>query len=252
MNMVTNARDALPVGGRLTITTSLVKVDEADAAVDESARPGDYALITVSDTGQGMDAETRSRIFEPFFTTKEIGEGTGLGLAISYGIIKQHNGYVKVYSEPDEGTVFRIYLPLSAEVTADHKPGGAAAVKGGGETILVAEDDPGLRILSRRMLESFGYKVITAADGEVALAKFLENREHINLVMLDMIMPKKNGKEVSEAIRRLCPKMKILFASGYTMEIIANKDLLKGDFNFIPKPYRSKDLLRQVREILDR
>jgi PAS domain S-box-containing protein len=252
INLAANAKDAMKGGGRLVISTGLEEVDEADVAAYGYGKPGRYALITVADTGEGMDAETQKRIFEPFFTTKGVGEGTGLGLAISYGIIKQHNGYIKVYSEPGEGTAFKIYLPLREEAALAKKTADAGLVKGGNETILVAEDDAALRKLSRIVLESFGYTVITAEDGDDALAKFMENRERIGLVLLDMIMPKKNGKEVSEAIRKVCPGMKTLFASGYTMEIITNKELLKGDFDFIQKPYQSKGLLLKVREVLDR
>jgi PAS domain S-box-containing protein len=252
INLVSNAKDVMLEGGRLMITTGLEEIDEEYVAAYGYGRPGRYALITVADTGQGMDAETQQKIFEPFFTTKGVGEGTGLGLAISYGIIKQHNGYIKVYSEPGEGTIFKIFLPLCDEAALDKKPAGALPVKGGHETILVAEDDAGLRKLSRVVLESFGYMVITAEDGEEAIAKFLENRERINLVLLDMIMPKKNGHEVSEAIRNVSPKMKILFASGYTMENISNKKLKEGGFEFIQKPYPSKSLLSKVREVLDK
>ncbi len=188
--------------------------------------------------GTGMDEETQKKIFEPFFTTKGIGEGTGLGLAISYGIIKQHSGYIKVYSEPGQGTVFKIYLPLAEETASLHKKTEIAVpVKGGNETILVAEDDASLRNLARIVLESFGYTVISAEDGEDAIAKFMENRDRINLALLDMIMPKKNGKEVSEAIRKVNPRIKVLFVSGYTMDIIKSKELTEAGFDFIHKPF---------------
>jgi len=253
MNLAANARDAMPEGGSLTISTSLDEIDDEYVAAYGYGKPGRYARITVTDTGQGMDAETQKKIFEPFFTTKGVGEGTGLGLAISYGIIKQHNGYIKVYSEPGQGTLFKIYLPLREGGTApDAKAEVAVAVKGGNETILVAEDDASLRKLTRIMLESFGYSVISAEDGEDSIIKFMENRERISLVLLDMIMPKKNGKEVSEAIRKVSPRIKILFASGYTMDIIKTKELTESDFDFIHKPFQQKDLLIKVREILDR
>lgn len=253
INLVSNAKDAMRGGGRLLITTSIEEIDEAYVSAYGYGQPGRYALITVTDTGQGMDAETQQKIFEPYFTTKEIGEGTGLGLAISYGIIKQHNGYIKVYSEPGEGTVFKIFLPLCDEVALDKKQESAEPpVIGGHETILVAEDNAALRDLSRVVLESFGYTVITAMDGEEAIAKFLENRERINLVLLDVIMPKKNGKEVSGAIRNVSPKMKTLFTSGYSMEVTSNKESEEGNFNFIQKPYLPKNLLLKVRELLDK
>jgi PAS domain S-box-containing protein len=252
INLASNAKDAMPEGGRLIITTGFEELDEAFVAAYGYGRPGRYALITVADTGQGMDAETQQKIFEPFFTTKELGEGTGLGLAISFGIIKQHNGYIKVYSEPGEGTVFKIYLPLCDDAVLERTPEDIAAVKGGHETILVAEDNAALRDLSRFVLESFGYTVITAEDGEDTIAKFLENRERINLVLLDVIMPKKSGKEICAAIRKISPKMKILFVSGYTMEIISNKEWEEGDVDFIQKPFPAKSLLSKVREVLDK
>ncbi len=253
INLVSNAKDAIPESGRLTIGTGLQELDDEYVAAYGYGRPGRYALITVADTGQGMDAETQTNIFEPFFTTKGIGEGTGLGLAISYGIIKQHNGYIKVYSEIGKGTTFKIWLPLS-EDTAEKKPKVEmlSYQKDGTETILVAEDDASLRKLSKIVLESHGYVVITAEDGEDAITKFMENREKIDLVMLDMIMPKKNGKEAGEEIRKKSPGTKILFASGYTMEIVKTTELTEAGFDFIHKPVRPQDLLKKVREILDK
>ena len=253
INLASNARDAMPDGGRLTIGTGLVEIDDDYVAAYGYGKPGTYALITVADTGLGMDAETKKKIFEPFFTTKGVGAGTGLGLAISYGILKQHNGYINVYSESGKGSVFNIFLPLSEEVTAAPKKTKLTlSVKGGNETILVAEDDDSLRKFIRKTLESCGYKVITAKDGEDAIKKFVENRERIRLVLLDMIMPKKNGKEASEAIRKISPGMRIFFTSGYTMDIINTKELKEFGFEFIHKPFQSNDLLTKVREILDR
>jgi PAS domain S-box-containing protein len=253
VNLATNAKDAMQESGRLTIGTELADVDDEYVAAYGYGKPGKYALITVADTGQGMDAETMKKIFEPFFTTKGIGVGTGLGLAISYGIIKQHSGYIKVYSEPGQGTVFKIYLPLAEEAALpDEKTQAAVPVKGGNETILVAEDDASLRNLARLVLESFGYSVISAVDGEDAIMKFMENRDRINLVLLDMVMPKKNGKEVSEVIRKVSPRIKILFVSGYTMDIIKTKELTDADIDFIHKPFQPKELLIKMREILDR
>ncbi len=253
INLAVNAKDAMPEGGRLTISTGLKEVDDDYVAMYGYGNPGQYALITVTDTGQGMDAETQKKIFEPFFTTKGIGEGTGLGLAICYGIIKQYCGHTNVYSEPGQGTVFKIYLPLSEEAASlDKEEESAASVKYGNETVLVAEDDASLRKLATMVLESFGYSVIAAVDGEDAIVKFMENRERINIVMLDMIMPKKNGKEVGEAIRKVSPGVKILFSSGYTMDIFKGKELAEFGSDFIHKPFTPKDLLKQLREMLDR
>lgn len=253
MNLVSNARAAMPAGGRLIIGTGLEDVDDEYVAAYGYGKPGRYVIITVADTGCGMDAETQKKIFEPFFTTKEIGEGTGLGLAISYGILKQHSGYIKVYSEPGQGTLFKIYLPLIEESALPVKESEAAvSVRGGNETVLVAEDDASLRKLSRIVLEAFGYTVITAEDGEDAITKFMENAERIDLALLDIIMPKKSGKEVSEALRKASPRTKILFVSGYTMDIIKSKELTESGLDFIHKPFPPKALLKKVREILDR
>jgi signal transduction histidine kinase len=254
INLASNAKDAMPEGGRLTISTGLEKFDDEYVAVYGYGKPGAYALITVTDTGQGMDAETQKKIFEPFFTTKGVGEGTGLGLAISCGIIKQHGGDIKVYSEPGQGTVFKIYLPLGEEAASPDRKAEAAIlpVKGGNETVLVAEDDASLRELTSIILESFGYTVISAEDGEDVITKFMENRGKISLVLLDMIMPKKNGKEAAETIRKVSPRIKILFASGYTMDIIKTSELAEAGFDFIHKPFQPTDLLIKVREVLDR
>jgi PAS domain S-box-containing protein len=252
MNLVINARDAMPESGQLTIRTGVMEMDDEFVAINGYGTPGRYAFITVSDTGHGIDAETQKRIFDPFFTTKRVGEGTGLGLAISYGIIHQHNGYIKVYSEPGQGTVFKIFLPLSeGEPSPDRKTTAAVPVKGGNETVLVAEDDPPLRKLTRKVLESYGYNVITAEDGEAAITKFMENGGHISLLLLDMIMPKKSGKEVAEAIRKVSPGIKVLFSSGYAMGIIKARELTAAGFDFIHKPYQPKELVLKVREILD-
>jgi two-component system cell cycle sensor histidine kinase/response regulator CckA len=253
INLVSNAKDAMQEGGRLTISTGLEEMNDEYVTASGYGKPGKYALITVSDTGQGMDAETQKKIFEPFFTTKGIGEGTGLGLAISYGIIKQHDGYINVYSEPGQGTVFKIYLPVSEEAASpDMKLEAAVTVKGGNETVLVAEDDASIRTLLRVVLESFGYSVITAVDGEDSVVKFMENRDKIKLAILDMVMPKKSGKEAGEAIRKENSGTKILFMSGYTMDIIKTDELTEYAADFIHKPCQPRDLLIRVREVLDR
>jgi PAS domain S-box-containing protein len=253
INLVTNAKDAMPACGRLTISTGHVELDDASVAAYGFGKPGRYALVTVADTGQGMDEETQKKIFEPFFTTKGIGEGTGLGLSICYGIIKQHSGFIHVYSEPGHGTVFKIYLPFrEGEEFPDKKTEASFSVKGGNETILVAEDDASLRILTKIVLESFGYTVISADNGEDAIAKFMENRERISLALIDLIMPKINGKEVSEAMIKVNPGIKVLFTSGYTMDTIKSQELTENCCGIIHKPFLPKDLLMKVREVLDR
>jgi len=252
MNLCTNARDAMPQGGLLSISTDTVELSDEYIAANIIDRPGMYALMAVADTGEGMDEETRQRIFDPFFTTKELGKGTGLGLSIAYGIIKQHNGHINVYSEPGKGTTFRIYLPLTDTGKEQGEVVHVSEPKGGKETILVAEDSEEVRGLTVNVLEGFGYTVITAVDGEDALGKFRENADSIRLVILDVIMPKKNGKEVYDEIKKTSPAMKVLFSSGYTADVISTKGILEEKMDFISKPVTPHSLLNKIREILDR
>src|SRR5574341_1533635 len=249
MNLATNARDAMPQGGILAIETGIMELDHEYVRVHGYGKVGRYALLSVTDTGVGMDKKTQHRIFEPFFTTKEVGKGTGLGLAIVYGIVKQHNGYINVYSEPGRGTTFKLYLPLIAAEVEAAGPVEDKMPEGGRATILVAEDDDSVRNLTRSVLEGFGYSVITAVDGDDALAKFSEHRDRIDLLLLDIIMPKKNGNKVYEEIRRLRPDIKALFTSGYTAEVIREKGIVDGPLNFISKPVSPRDLLRKVKEV---
>jgi polar amino acid transport system substrate-binding protein len=211
-----------------------------------------YAVLSVSDTGIGINQEIREKIFEPFFTTKETGKGTGLGLAMVYGIIKQHGGYINVYSEPGNGTTFKIYLP-AMQSKKDILLGSSDETqpRGGTETILVAEDDEQLRQLSEMILTQNGYTVISAKDGEDAINKFIDHKNEIQLVIIDVIMPKKSGKEAYDRIKAMSPSIKVLFSSGYTGDRIDSYILSKEDCSFINKPVSPKDLLRKVRELLD-
>ncbi|MBA4374480.1 MAG: hypothetical protein C0402_16645 [Thermodesulfovibrio sp.] len=253
MNLATNARDAMPKGGSLTISTELREIDAEFISANEYGVTGTYAVISITDTGTGIEKEQQARIFDPFFTTKEIGKGTGLGLAIAYGIVKQHNGYIRVYSEPGRGTTFKIWLPVIENTAANKLDVEAISSPiGGTETILVAEDDASLRKLTRIILESFGYRVIMAEDGEDAIAEFMKKRDRIHLVILDMIMPKKSGKEAYEEMRNTDPGIKTLFMSGYTMDMLKAQELAESGLDFVHKPIRSQDLLKKVREILDR
>jgi CheY-like chemotaxis protein len=242
----------MPDGGYLYIETQLIDMDEESAKTRDLRKYGMYAVITVTDSGMGMDEKTRERIFEPFFTTKDVGKGTGLGLAMAYGIIKQHRGYVEVESELGMGTTFRIYLPVHHVAAEDVSAIELSPIEGGTETILVAEDDETVRNLTSSMLEQFGYTVIQAVDGEAAVNKFMENRDKVQLLLLDVLMPKKNGKEVYEKIRIFEPDIKALFLSGYTADIMLQKGLLDKGVNFILKPIPMNDLLRKVRTILDK
>ncbi|MFA6055067.1 MAG: response regulator [Thermodesulfovibrionales bacterium] len=250
MNLFANARDAMPEGGKLTISTGFMKIDDKFIAAHAYGSDGLYALISVEDTGHGIDRGTKERIFEPFFTTKEVGKGTGLGLAMVYGIIKQHDGYINVYSEPGKGTTFKIYLPLIQSVLEDTEQEDHTLIKGGEETILVAEDDIQVRSFIKKLLEKYGYKVFVAIDGEDALKVFHEYKEEIQLIILDTIMPKKNGREVYDEIKKISPDMKTIFTSGYTANIVLKHGKLKSGINFIPKPISPHEFLTKIYEVL--
>ena len=251
MNLVTNARDAMPDGGALTISTGLVQLDSEFVKRHGYGKPGMYGLISVSDTGVGMNEKTRQRVFEPFFTTKEVGKGTGLGLAIVYGIVKQHNGFVNVYSELGQGSTLKVYLPLIRSAYGEEKEAPLSPPVGGKETILVAEDDAEVRRLTKNVLEEFGYTVVEAVDGEDAISKFLKHKRKVDLVMLDVVMPRKNGKEVYQYVRKIRPDVKALFTSGYTADVIHEKGVLDEGLNFISKPAAPSELLRKIRDVLD-
>jgi len=251
MNLATNAHDAMPDGGTLIISTDLVKLESGNPLLADSVPPGPYALLSVTDTGCGMDEATVARGFEPFFTTKEPGKGTGLGLSIIYGIVKQHHGFVKVASRPGFGSTFSIYLPLADAVEAVDQGKILQPVRGGTETILVVEDEPALRQVVSQILRHFGYRVLEAADGDEGTDIFRTHASEISLVILDTIMPKKHGKAVHEDIVRLEPKVRTLFVSGYPADIIANKGLLPAGVIFLPKPVSPMELLGTVRQLLD-
>jgi two-component system cell cycle sensor histidine kinase/response regulator CckA len=253
MNLVTNAKDAMPTGGSLTIDVSHILMDRSFVHAHGSGKPGNYACISVSDTGNGMDEETQKKIFDPFFTTKEVGKGTGLGMAIIYGIIKQHDGCINVYSEPDKGTTFRIYIPIIAGGKKDTKDlRQSEPLPCGTETVLLAEDDETVRELHRMILEEAGYKVIEAVDGQDALDHFLKHETEVDILATDVIMPKIDGRRVFEEIRKIRPGIKVLFMSGYTKEVMVGRGILEDEFNFLSKPVTSSELLRNLRNILDR
>jgi two-component system NtrC family sensor kinase len=251
MNLATNARAAMPDGGTLHIDTDLIDLDDEFARTHPGSKPGKYATISVTDSGTGMDEKTRQKIYEPFLTAKEVGKGTGLGLAMVYGMVKQHNGYIDVTSEVGKGTTFVIYLPAVQAEIPEAKPAGAVFVKEGGETILVADDDEAIRGLTKDMLEEFGYTVLLAEDGEDALNKFRENRDKIQLLLFDVIMPKKNGKDVYEEIKGMNPAVKAIFLSGYAADLIQRKGVLEEGLNFIVKPFAVNTLLDEVRRVLN-
>jgi polar amino acid transport system substrate-binding protein len=253
INLATNARDAMPTGGNLTVETSLQEVTDSFKHTHGYAQLGQYACIYVSDTGCGMNEEVRSKIFEPFFTTKEVGKGTGLGMAIVYGIIKQHNGFITVYSEAGTGTTFKIYLPIAHSRQIDSEEENMqTGPEGGTETILLVEDDIGVREFTFTILSEFGYDVIQAIDGFDAIDKFRVHQNRIKLVLMDMIMPKMNGREAYDEISKISTGVKILFTSGYTADFIQNRGVSEEGIELIMKPVQPLDLLRKIREILDR
>jgi PAS domain S-box-containing protein len=254
MNLAVNARDAMPSGGKLTIETSNVTLDEAYARFHAPLPPGDYVMVAISDTGNGMDNETQSHIFEPFFTTKGT-KGTGLGLSTVYGIVKQSGGYIWVHSEVSRGTTFKIYLPRVAStgetatqvaVPVEHRK-----VEPGRETILLVEDEPNLRYLARQYLEKQGYRVIEAADGAVAVQIAVAHEGVIHLLLTDVIMPGMNGRELAQRISEIRPNVKILYMSGYTENVIGQNGTLDAGVRLLQKPFNLRDLKSVVREVLD-
>ncbi|MBT0665112.1 PAS domain S-box protein [Geobacter pelophilus] len=252
LNLATNARDAMPKGGVLTIETGVQELDASQLHAVEGLAPGRYACIAISDTGMGMDEKTRQKIFEPFFTTKEPGKGTGLGMAIVYGILKQHKGLINVYSEPGIGTTFRIYLPLVTLAEVNELPESSPIRPSGGtETILVAEDEADVRSLVEEILVGHGYRVITAINGLDAVEKYAAHRDDVKLVLMDMIMPRMSGKDACERIKQQDPEARVLFISGYTMDFVRQCDLLDERTDLVMKPVQPWDLLRRVREMLD-
>jgi PAS domain S-box-containing protein len=255
MNLAVNARDAMPSGGKLTIETSNATLDEEYARFRAPLRPGDYVMLTLSDTGAGMDADTQSHIFEPFFTTKGT-KGTGLGLSTVYGIIKQSGGYIWVQSEPGKGSTFQIYLPRVAAVgegiaPAAIIPADTRAVEPGTETILLVEDEANLRYLARQYLEKQGYKVVEAADGAVAMQIAVAHEGTIHLLLTDVIMPGMNGRELAQRLSEIRPNIKILYMSGYTENVVGHNGTLDAGVRLLQKPFNLRDLKSKVREVLD-
>jgi two-component system cell cycle sensor histidine kinase/response regulator CckA len=252
MNLALNARDAMPSGGKLTLETSNARLDESYAQGHQPAEPGRYVMLAVTDTGHGMTPETQARIFEPFYTTKEVGKGTGLGLSMVYGIVKQSGGYIWVYSEPDRGTTFKIYLPRvdqAAEgVDTQNRP---KSVQRGTETILLVEDDPQLLQLSSSVLAHCGYKILAASGPEEGLEICKANHRDIRLLVTDVVMPRMNGRQLAEQIQQVSPNVKVLYISGYTSNAIVHYGVLDPGLWFLPKPFTLSALVAKVRDVLD-
>jgi two-component system, cell cycle sensor histidine kinase and response regulator CckA len=251
MNVCLNARDAMPNGGRLGIETQIVEITEEYGRLHSYAKPGKYVQISVADTGTGMDAATLDHIFEPFFTTKEAGKGTGLGLATVYGLVKQHGGFVTVYSEPGQGSTFRIHIPLSSGVADRRATASDVKIAGGTETILVAEDHDSLQEVIRRSLESKGYTVLMARNGEEAVRLFEENWQKIKLAVMDVMMPVMTGPDAYAKMRTLKPDLPVIFTTGHTAESISLNSTIGTGAVFLEKPYTPEALNKAIRQRLD-
>ncbi len=252
MNLCINARDAMPEGGSLSVETSKAVFDAEACKLQPLAQPGEYVVLAVTDSGTGMDAATLDRIFEPFFTTKELGKGTGLGLATVYGIVRQHGGFVHVYSEVGTGTTFRVYIPASAaQAPSPEKRDDSLPIRGGTETLLLVEDHEGLRQLAIETLSKLGYSVIAASDGEHAIHEFALHQHDIDLVLLDLVLPNLNGPEIYRRISETRPDLPVVFASGYSADFAMLRKIQESGLSVLQKPYTARDLARKIREALD-
>jgi signal transduction histidine kinase len=252
MNLITNARDAMPCGGSIIMETKTIDITKEYSMTHLFEKTGRYVCIMVSDTGQGMDEQTRKSIFEPFFTTKEVGKGTGLGLSMVYGIIKQHDGFINVYSEPSKGTTFKIYLPAVEKESVETEKPKQPLLHGGNESILIIEDDRDVLNFLKEVLNEHGYRTLTATDGEEGVKVFADNQDDIHLMLIDVVLPKKNGRESLNEIKKIRPNIKAIFMSGYTANIIHKRGILEPGIDFIMKPVMPDDLLIKVQEVLNR
>jgi two-component system, cell cycle sensor histidine kinase and response regulator CckA len=251
MNLVVNARDAMPQGGVLTVETANIELDEAYTSSRSGVKPGSYVLLAVSDTGHGMDQATKDRLFEPFFTTKESAKGTGLGLSTVFGIVKHGGGSLEVFSEPDRGTSVVVYLPRIAEPAQVETEGHTAKVSRGSETVLIVEDDDMVRSLVRETLSRHGYRILDAGDPVEARRKSETHKGNIQLLITDVVMPKVNGRELAIQLTRRRPDMKVLYMSGYTQNVVLNSGIAHGEVPFLQKPFTPQQLAEKVREVLE-
>ena len=251
MNLVTNARDAMPKGGTLHVEVRRARLGEADRPLHAWVEPGSYVSVAVSDTGTGMTAATLARVFEPFYTTKPQGIGTGLGMSMVYGLVKQHRGFVHLYSETGQGTTAKVYFPAVYRRMPALDAPAEETLPGGTETILLVEDDPAMRSVAQGLLEKVGYRVLAAVDGEQGLAAYRAHRAELHLVLTDIIMPKLSGFQLYEAIRRDSAAMKVLFTSGFPAPNYRKSVGLDAHVAFVTKPWTASELLDRVRSLLE-
>jgi CheY-like chemotaxis protein len=253
LNLAINARDAMPRGGKLTLATSDARLDESETQPHADVAPGEYVMLTVSDTGVGMTDEVKTHLFEPFFTTKDHGEGTGLGLATCYGIVRQHGGHMSVASEPDRGTTFTIYFPAAAGEPLEQREAAQPprTLLTGTETILLAEDDDAVREIAREVLRQCGYVVMEASTATEALRAEAQYGEVIHLLVTDVIMPRMNGQDLAQQLAMRRPSLKTLFISGYTESAVIQQEMLNPGVAYLPKPFTPQELAEKVRYLLD-
>ena len=251
MNLTVNARDAMPLGGEITIETSPVVLEHDTPGLGPTVSPGPYARLSIADSGHGMPREISQRVFEPFFTTKEAGKGTGLGLSIVYGIVTQAGGHIEVYSEVGQGTVFKLYFPAAASGSRATETAAASVLRGGSETILLVEDEHAVRSLAATVLRSRGYHVIEAADGLEALEQVAQFEGRLDLLLTDVVLPRMNGRELATRLAAEQPGLKVLYMSGYTQDAVLRYGVEQAEIALLQKPYSPARLAARVREILD-